>query len=684
MTIKNKNFTSLIAMIATFTVLLTGCGTVSDVSSSDQIETTEEMTSSLMDQENSDSGLTLSPMSNLVSEDAVFSTDISNLFTERDLKTDYEITKTIVLDEITDPVLTLTQAGVYELTGSFNGQIYINTEEKIQLVLNQANISCSDGSAIYIENAKKVFITTAENSQNIISDGSSYADTSENAPNAAIYSKDSLTLNGTGTLTINGNYQQGIVSKDELVITGGMININAVGNGIKGKDSIAIYDGNINITAGGNGLQASNAEEEGKGFIYIHDGSFSIDAQQDGIQAESEIIIQNGSFEIKSGGGKENAQKKINNDFGGFGRRDQQNVNTDSETQTVSIKGIKAGSLLYISGGSLTLDTADDALHSNGDLYLSGGTFSIAAGDKGIHADKTVTIKNGSVNITDSYEGIEGKDIFISGGEVSIISSDDGFNASDGETDQSGMGTICDCSLVISGGYVCVDADGDGLDSNGSITISGGTVLVNGSTNDGNGALDSNNGITVSGGLLIAAGSSGMAEYPDEATQNVIVVTLDDYQEGGTLFTLTSDDGTELISYAPSKKYNSIIISTDGIATGKSYTVSTGGTSSTEQKNGLYEIGGYQNDGTQIGSVTQEESVCFIGTVRGMGGGMPGGGRGDQRPDNMQLPTDENGNAVFPDDFDPSKMQGNRGMKNRIHDKNESSDSSQDENLQAG
>ena len=686
MTNKNnfKKMNRMIIAVAVFAFLMTGCNVNSSQAESGEItssteavmeEKTAELTDSLTDNAddtdstNNADAVIASPVSNLTAESAVYTTNINDLFTERDLRTEYDVTAQINLDEVTDSVLSITQEGVYELTGTLaDGQILINTDGKVQLVLNNANITCSSGSAIYIESAKKVFITMAENSQNTVSDGSSYADISETAPDAAIYSKDSLTINGTGVLTVNGNYNEGITSKDDLVIAGGTINVTSVGNGIKGKDSVSVYDGTINITSGGDGLKSSNDTDEGMGFIYIRSGKFNIDAQEDGIQAESELIILDGDFTVKSGGGTENAPQKMNNDFGGgFGRGgwNQQEFSTEAseEDTTPSVKGIKAGSLLYISGGTLSLDTADDALHSNDSLYICGGQINLSAGDKGIHADADVTIAEGTVNITKSYEGIEANDILISGGTVYVTSSDDGFNASDGVTNQDGMGVVCDCTLEISGGYVYVNADGDGLDSNGSITINGGTVIVDGPTNDGNGALDSNNGITMNGGFLIAAGSSGMAEYPDDGTQNVIITTLDNYQDGGTLFTICDEDGNEILSYAPSKKYNSVIISTDALETGKTYSAYTGGSTSANAENGLYETGGYQNDGTEAGSVTLDSTFSFIGTAGGMGmGGMMGGGRGGfgggQRPGNMELPTDENGEISMPDDFDPSQFGG--------------------------
>ena len=308
----------MFAAAAAFALLVTGCslnsaGESSDTQDSEISQETAEMTASLAE----NAGTEASAVVNLTAENAPFTTDITNLFTERDLRTDYEVTSSVSLDEVTDSVLEITQEGVYELTGTLNGQVHVNTDGKVQIVLNNAEINNTSGSAIYVENAKKVFLTLADNSQNTVSDGSPYTDTSLTA---AIYSTDDLTINGTGSLTVTGNYQEGITSKDDLTIAGGNITVNAVSNGIKGKDSIAVYDATVQITAGGDGLKSSNDVDEGKGFIYIQNGDFTINAQQDGIQAETELIVTGGTFNITAGNGSANASQK-HNDFDGFGRR---------------------------------------------------------------------------------------------------------------------------------------------------------------------------------------------------------------------------------------------------------------------------------------------------------------------------------------------------------------------------
>ena len=677
-------------------------------------------------------------------------TAISDLFSKRDLDPSYdELTATITLSGDTasadgsgvttdGSVITITEEGVYLITGTLDdGQIIVNADKaKVQLVLDNADITCTYSAPIYGMDSDKIFITLAEGSENTLTDGSSYTyeEDTLDEPDACIFSSDSITINGSGSLTVNGNYADGIKSKDDVVITGGSITVNAAADGIKGKDYVAVADGNITINAGEDGIKSTNDTDEGMGFVYTESGSFTINAGNDGIQAETELIIIDGEFDITSGGGSANSTKVHTDDmmggggfgggrggFGGFGENDGEEpdfggimppdgnfgdfgdfgefgdfgdfgggdfgggdfgfggpdaeadelefVNlaftldadaADSDDTSTSTKGLKAGTSLTISGGTVSVDSADDAVHSNGTLTIDGGTLLLTAGDDGLHADTEITISDGNVSISKSYEGIESAVINIEGGTVEVNSSDDGFNASDGSS-QGAMGSYASgVELNISGGLVYVNADGDGLDSNGDMTISGGTVIVDGPTNSGNGALDGNNGITVTGGVLVAAGSSGMAESPgSSSTQNSVSCGFDSTLSAGTLVTLTDGSGSEILSYSPSKTVSHIVISTPDIADGGSYTIYTGGTTSADEDGYGLSSGGYNNDGTEAGSFTADSSVSYIGTQSAMGmGGAPGmGGMGGNRggfqsgndqsggfPDGeLQMPTDENG-----------------------------------------
>lgn len=729
----------------TFAFMAVGC---SDNSVSDSTQTTTEKMTSVSAgadettepaEENQTTSiteiLTSTAVTQITEETTVKSTPVqslaekksseSDLFSDRDLNPDYsapDTTITLTGDgaeiqgagaKADGSKIIITDEGIYLISGTLNdGQIIVDADgEKVQLVLNNATINCSNSSAIYAPNAKKTFITLADGTKNVLSDGTSYifADTEKNEPDAVIFSNDSLTINGTGELEITGNYNDGIHSKDDVVITGGKITVNAVGNAIKGKDYVAIADGEFNLTAGQDGIKSTNIDDTSLGFVYVEGGTLNITADGDGIQAETVFTATDGTFNITSGGGSSASTKVHTDDFGGggfgkgggFGRgggfnkddmpedfnpedfgdfnfKDFENFNpeniempdspeqlafstenSDDTSDTISTKGIKASAGINITGGTFNINSAGDSVHSNADVTVSGGTFTLDSGNKGIHADVAANINGGAVNITNSYEGIEATVITVNDGTVEIVASDDGFNSSDGVTNQSGMGTYSDnIQLNINGGFVYVNAGGDGLDSNGNINITGGTVIVDGCENGGNGALDSNGEILVSGGKVVAAGMSEMAESPSEdSTQNCVSATFDNTLEGGTLVTLLDSSGNEIISFKPAKSFDNIIISTPDMKTGTAYTFYTGGTSSASEAHGLYENGGYNNDGTESGNFTTENTVSYVGKQSMMGGGFGGGMHGgmnkggdfdfSERPDDMPEPPDMNGGRDF-------------------------------------
>ncbi len=363
--------------------------------------------------------------------------------------------------------VTITAAGTYTLSGTLNnGQIIVETddEDPVVLILNGINITNTTSAPIYVSNADKVVITLAEGTENVVTDGDSYlfagaaaTDAASAEPNATIFSKADLTINGSGSLTVNANYNNGIVSKDDLKIVSGAITVTAVNDGIKGRDSIAVKDGTITINAGGDGLQANNDEDAEQGYIVIEGGTITINAELDGIQAETSLQISGGEI----------------------------NITTNSE------KGLKATVDVTVTGGTIAINSADDALHSNGTMTISGGTFTLASSDDGMHADGTLTINDGTIVVQSSYEGLEATDVIVNGGTIDIVSSDDGLNGAGGSdtttsesTNGFGMDNFSSSqgSITINGGTVTIAAagsgNGDGLDANGPLTITGGDTVI--------------------------------------------------------------------------------------------------------------------------------------------------------------------------------------------------------------
>ena len=636
--------------------------------------------------------------------------------------------------------VTITAAGIYSISGTLDdGQIIVDSsdEEDVNLVLNGVDITCSDSAPIYVISAYNAVITLAEGTDNYVTDGDTYTYESSDVdePDAAIFSADDLKFNGTGSLTVVAKYNNGIVSKDDLDIYNGTITVTAVNHGIKGKDSVEIVDGTVTVTAGGDGIQSSNDEDETKGYVSIQGGTIDITADSDGIQAETTITITGGDLTVSAGGGSSSSDTESGKGLKAgagitieAGTVDTGSVDVDSaddaihtdgavvisagditlasgddaihsetsvtitggeidittsyegidapvvsiddavidivatgdgisassedgSSSTVSVaggtlsitagedgiqaeaqllisggtisvttgggssksvssdataKGLKADTDIVIQGGTITISSADDAIHAGGDITISGGDITISSGDDGIHADTSITITGGEIDITKSYEGIEASVITIDDGTIHVVSSDDGINVAGGNDGSSPNSFNSSSSrlLEINGGYIVVNATGDGLDSNGSITMTGGTVIVHGPTASMNGALDYDGTFNISGGFLIAVGSSGMAESPSSSSsQDTLDFSYGSTQSAGTMVHIETEDGEEILTFVPLKAYQSVVLCTADIESGTTYVVYSGGSSTGTEADGLY-TGGTYTAGTELGSVT--------------------------------------------------------------------------------
>lgn len=579
--------------------------------------------------------------------------------------------------------LTINNAGIYVLEGTLeNGSIIVNVPDTddVRLIFNGASINSTTTAPINIVQADKVIVTLVDGTDNSITDSRASTDSDnseEDIPDAAIYSKEDLSFNGNGSLTVKAEYKDGIVGKDDVIIAGGNFTITASNNGLKGKDSVNVTAGTLNITSGNDGIKTTNSEEASKGYIHITGGTFNIISDGDGIQGQNTILVEDGTINITAGGGSKNAAAHTD-DRGGF--KDFNNTTSstasDSSEDSTSTKGIKTVTDLLLNGGTITVDSADDTVHSNDNVIIDGSTLLLTAGDDGIHGDSTATISSGTITIKTSYEGIESAAIVVKDGIVNVISTDDGFNATSG-TSTGGMGGMDQSdgsTLNISGGQIYVNAAGDGLDSNGDIIMSGGTVVVNGPENSGNGALDYAGSFEITGGQLIAAGASGMAQSVSNASNvGAVSITMDSSQTANTQFNLTDEQGNVIISTTPAKTWQTIVIASSDIKTGETYKYSTGGSLSgaTDQGNGLY-TGGTVSSCTEVGSYTQDSAISSVGTGNTMGGGGFGGNKGN-RPDDNQVnggfPDGNKGNGQMPDGG-PGQMPD--GAPDQMPDRNSS------------
>ncbi len=542
----------------------------------------------------------------------------SELFSSRDLDAGYDESKSALIRlngtsavcssdavKISGSTVTITDEGTYILSGSLDdGMVIIDAEktDKTQLVLDGVTIRSETSAPIYVRQADKVFLTLAPGSTNSLSNGGTFTAIDENNIDAVIFSKDDLTLNGSGILIVTSPAGHGIVSKDSLKITGGIYDINCASHGLAGKDDVCIVNAEFTIISGKDGIHGENTDDASLGFVYIQSGSLDISAEGDGISASACLQIKDGSFRILSGGGSVNGTAPSSGSWGSFmgggrheggkmgggmmGSAPDQSSEAEDTADSTSMKGVKAGAALTINGGVFTIDAADDAVHSNDCVTVSGGTFEIASGDDGFHADVTLTVTGGTIRITGSYEGLEGQHVVISGGDITLTASDDGVNAAGG-TDLSGqggrdgmfggpgMGSSSNGSITISGGTLQITSYGDGIDANGSLEITGGNIIVSGPSQGDTSTLDYDTSAVISGGTFIGTGASGMAQTFSSSEQGVIAVSTGE-QSAGTQITLTDKAGNTLLTCTPALSFAVVILSSPEMIRGETYVITVG------------------------------------------------------------------------------------------------------------
>ena len=539
---------------------------------------------------------------------------------------------------ISNTTVTITQSSELSASGSCsNGQIVVNVDKTAEpeglVTLNLEGLTLSNSSVapIYVEAiGDEMQISAKSGTTNTISDGTTHTDTyvdsdgNTNTVNGAIFSRNDLKLKGKGTLNVNGNYEDGIVCKNDLKLWNGTIVVHAVDDGIRGKDSVRIGDptatdySNLKVTvntnngtSGGDGIKSTNDTDENSGYVTINGGTVSIQSYSDGIQAEQAFTMNRGDVTIETYSGHTftgsasggNSGNPWGGGMGGGG------MDGNANKTDISAKGIKAvglysdeakttyvsGGDITINGGTLNIDSSDDSLHCAGTMQILGGDLKLASADDGIHSDTDVIIgsesdatnyTSPSVDISYSYEGVEGVTVTMNSGSVMVYSTDDGFNAaggadSSGNSNPGGWGqggwgggsssSSNDYKLTFNGGYTYVNAAGDGLDSNGDMFINGGYIFVS-QTGGGNGPLDcgdNNNSINYTGGVLVAGGSSDMFETPSSYS----FLTSSSLAAGSTV-TFTDSNGTVLAPMPFANSSSKMVMS----APENSVTCYTGGT----------------------------------------------------------------------------------------------------------
>ncbi|MEQ3362034.1 carbohydrate-binding domain-containing protein [Raoultibacter massiliensis] len=545
--------------------------------------------------------------------------------------------------------VTITEEGTYIVSGQLtDGQLAVEADDavKVQIVLNGATIHNEDGPAVYIKQTDKCFITLADGSVNTLTDGADYAlEENSDEPYATLFSREDLTINGSGTLNVTGSYRHAVCSKDDLVITGGVYNVDAVEDGLRGRDCVKILDGMFNVVAGRDCIKSNKDTDEARGFVSIDGGTFDLTAGDEGVQAVT---------------------------------------------------------YLRVMGGTLAIDAEDDAMHSDLDALISGGEITINASDDAVHAETSLTIDGGTIDIQSCYEGYEAEKLYINGGDTHIVASDDAINAAAaetpadkaaaedatgggapvepdgaddldggapampeggtapaGEAPASGMGsggsfdqsdesdneraqngdmpdnafseggaTMGDenCLIEITGGYTVLEAEGDGVDSNGNVEITGGVLLVTGPTSGGDGAFDYDLSATITGGTVLMVGSTGMAQNFTSGEQPFSFATVSG--SANQSVAITDEEGNVLVSYTPTKQFGMVLASSPAFEEGGTYQLVVGGAVSGANADG------YTDAGAVSGGIATEitASTTATGGMGGLGrggGGMPAGQGGD-------------------------------------------------------
>ncbi len=518
----------------------------------------------------------------------------------------------------------ITRGGIYEFSGTLDdGRILVKAKgEDVVIIFNGVNITCSNSSPLYVNKANSVTVLLNGTTENILTDGDNYdytleyCDLAAEEPNNCIYSKDDLIIRGTGSLTVDANFNGGIKSNDNLSIINTNVTVNSKNHGINGKDSLLIQNSTVDVKAGGDGIRSTQDKDPARGFAQIVDSNIFVNSTEDAVQVETGITITNSSVSLVAGGG----------------------YNASSLTNIGSAKGVKVNQgYATVNGGHIIIDSFDDCFNVAGDITINGSELADAAnltlysGDDGIHSDANILVNCDQINIEESKEGIEGMAITFEGGEVYINAKDDGINTAggaDGEefemmAPHNPFAGNDKNNITVNGtSYIVVNANGDGVDSNGNIYLNGGILIVNGPTNAGNGALDYAGDFYIEGGTLLATGASGMAQVPDNLNQPCISITFDKTLTVGDIVNISN--GEDEHTFYIAKAIDNLIYSTGSIQQGTTYTVSYGGKYSNGTVTDSICSGGKYSGGTTLCELTIDDMLVAYGRV-GIGGSMGGG-----------------------------------------------------------
>ena len=580
-----KILTSATSVTLLATLALTGCSTTSNALASgttaaDSSVGTTATTSSATATNTAASSSSFS--TNVKSGEKL---DVDTHYSEQDLSWDtssetaIDLSNPTATDGVTveDGTLTITKAGTYKLSGEYQGQIKVETADSdaVRLVLDNANITNSSGAALNVVNADEVILYSASGTTNTISDGADYTATGEDDPDAVVYSKADLTIAGEGTLKVNGNHEDGIHTSDGLVIASGTLEVNAANTGIKGKDYVDILGGTINVTAQQDGIKSTNDTDEGKGWTRLSNGAVTVNAGDDGFKASRVVEISGGSLTVEQ-----------------------------------SDEGIEA-QYINVSGGDVNVTSADDGMNASLKTSDSESTDSSAntsdTANQQQNSQQQGSLPGGQQSGTSNQQQQgTGQPPAMPGGNAQDGTSQNGTTGT-GQPPQGGMpggggGTfeVIDAAINVSGGHVTVNAEGDGIDSNGVTTLSGGTLIVNGPSQGGNAALDTNGDLLLNGATVLSGSTADMFEAPStNSTSGYLKLTNSSGFEQGSTVQVADSSGKVVANYKVTKSnVQLVLVSSSSIVKGQSYTVYT--TTSAVDSNAASLASG----ATELGSFT--------------------------------------------------------------------------------
>ena len=573
-----------------------------------------------------------------VKKDIIANSDLSALASDTDSAGATEIAAT-------SDVVEITQSGSYYFQGSYGGIHIAGEKLKLHFFLDGANISTENGVAIDgTSDAKKLelVITLAKDSSNVVCN--SGLDKKGKEVNA-IHIKGSLAINGTGTLSVVSESKSALKASKGLQIVDSTLKLEAANHAVS---ALFVVGANCTVevmSAGKDGINAECDDETtafttDEGYVSLTNVNYNCNVPGDGIQADTVVYINGGTYHITTSGNfvqKSSANMseygmtaddfnytKSGNDYARVASDEVGRYGSNLYGLSQSCKGIKAGEIEYpdpkggddeitvsdgdylivITAGSFTIDSTDDAIHTNGgDVLIEGGTYTLSTCDDAITADGLNKITGGDITIAKSYEGIEGAYVEISGGTIDLTASDDGINAASDDRSVT-------AHIIISGGDITVNASGDGIDSNGSILISGGRVIVYGPTSGRDAGLDADRGIVITGGYVFATSTLGMVETPSSnSTQYVVSYAHQSTITAGSVISLADSNGDMLFSCELLKNCQSVIFSTPDLVKGGSYTLYGGS--------------------TKLTTFTVSSIITTIGSA---GGSFPGGRPGGTPP----------------------------------------------------